>query len=33
MEIRLRPHFPKFAEAMQYANVSVMGEIFYELKK
>ena len=26
-------HFPKFAEAMQYANVSVMGEIFYELKK
>jgi hypothetical protein len=27
------PHFPKFAEAMQYANVSVMGEIFYELKK
>ena len=27
------PHFPKFAEAMQYANVGVMGEIFYELKK
>jgi len=27
------PHFPKFAAAMQYANVSVMGEIFYELKK
>ena len=23
----------KFAEAMQYANVGVMGEIFYELKK
>ena len=26
------PHWEKFASAMQYANVSVMGEIFYDMK-
>ena len=25
-------HWEKFASAMQYANVSVMGEIFYDMK-
>ena len=26
------PHWEIFASAMQYANVSVMGEIFYDMK-
>ena len=32
-KVKVAPHFPKFVAAMQYAKVSVMSEIFYELKK